>query len=89
MSWISTSCDEPASLLTSSIASLQAEQPALKNLNFLSYAHDVVLNAPLFELSVAFMGLGEIATSLRAVSRGQAFHSEAMTKNPTAPYMAA
>jgi hypothetical protein len=60
-----------------------------ENLNFLSYAHDVVLNAPLFELSVAFMGLGEIATSLRAVSRGQAFHSEAMTKNPTAPYMAA
>src|SRR5216683_1527644 len=30
MSWITTSCDEPAILLTSSIVSLHVEQPALK-----------------------------------------------------------
>src|SRR5213082_3231762 len=30
MSWMTTSCEEPAIRLTSSIASLQVEQPALK-----------------------------------------------------------
>src|SRR5712664_2635791 len=85
MSWITTSCDGPAILLTSSIVSLQVEQPALKTSIFLFVV--MVFSQRIYWIS-SLRQLEQTVASFEVSRRGHVFHSEATTSSPIAPYTA-
>src|SRR5258708_34758961 len=84
---------EPASRFTVSIVSLQAEQPALKTSIFFLLA----ILPPLYSLSpvvssrfnqscFALSQREQLIALFVVVPWGHAFHNDATTNNPTAPY---
>src|SRR5260370_18562991 len=86
MSWITTSCDEPAILLTSSIVSLHVEQPALKTSIFFFVV--MVFSQRSYWIS-SLRQLEQTVASFEVSRRVHVFQSEATTRSPLAPYTAA
>src|SRR6266852_9400436 len=83
MSWITTSCDEPAILLTSSIVSLHVEQPALKTSIFFFV---VMVFAQRSYWISSLRQLEQTVASFEVSRRGHVFQSEATISSPMAPY---
>src|SRR5216684_604068 len=87
MSWISSSCEEPASRLTSSIVSLQVEQPALKISIFFFVL--MMLFKRSFDWVHCLSDSSRDRLPRSRMSRGgaHAFQIDAITNSPTALYM--
>src|SRR6266852_6088434 len=85
MSWITTSCEEPAIRLTSSIVSLHVEQPALKTSIFFFVV--MVFSQRSYWIS-SLRQLEQTVASFEVSRRGHVFQSEATTRSPIAPYTA-
>src|SRR6266852_5738761 len=83
MSWITTSCDEPAILLTRSIVSLHVAHPALKTSIFFFVV--MVFSLRIYWIS-CLQQLEQTVESFEMSRRGQVFQSEAITRSAIEPY---